>query len=177
MITNSYHYILNLLYILSSTKTIRIVQDYQFTRKIWKVCELGIRSLDRSGAPDIYKRFRIMDGSFMFYMYDQYGKYNYSGCHRMVTKKRVDENGHVWSFLSHEKLSVHVHNRGNNGGSLSFVQPTDKLILLIHYMIRDRGTSQCSTILLSSFTTTRNKKKFQKTNGLGTCIRLLWINS
>jgi Ulp1 family protease len=27
----------------------------------------------------------------------------------MVTKKTVDANGHVWSFLSHEKIFVPVH--------------------------------------------------------------------
>jgi hypothetical protein len=38
----------------------------------WK----AFKRLDRSGLPDIYKRFRIMDGSFMFYMYEQYGKFH-----------------------------------------------------------------------------------------------------
>jgi hypothetical protein len=35
-----------------------------------------IKRLDSSGVSDIYKRFRIMDGSFMYYMYEQYGKHN-----------------------------------------------------------------------------------------------------
>jgi hypothetical protein len=30
----------------------------------------------------------------------------------MVTKKTVDENGHVWSFLSHDKICVTVHKHG-----------------------------------------------------------------
>jgi hypothetical protein len=50
-----------------------------FARKTFK-------RLDRSGAPDIYKRFRIMDGSFMFYIYRKYEKYNYNVCHHMVAK-------------------------------------------------------------------------------------------
>jgi hypothetical protein len=40
----------------------------------WKT----IKRLDSSGVLDIYKWFRIMDGSFMYYMCEQYGKYNYN---------------------------------------------------------------------------------------------------
>jgi hypothetical protein len=54
----------------------------------WKT----IKRLDSAGVPDIYKRFRIMDGSFMYNMYGQYERYNYNGCRRMVTKKTVDSN-------------------------------------------------------------------------------------
>jgi Ulp1 family protease len=32
----------------------------------------------------------------------------------MVTKERVDANGHVWSFLSHEKIFVPVHKHQNH---------------------------------------------------------------
>jgi Ulp1 family protease len=71
----------------------------------WKT----IKRLDRFEVPNIYKRFRIMDGSFMYYMYDQYIKYNYNGCRHMVTKKTIDANGHVWYFLPHEKICVPVH--------------------------------------------------------------------
>jgi hypothetical protein len=34
----------------------------------WK----SIKRLDSAGVPDIYKRFRIMDGYFMYYMHEQY---------------------------------------------------------------------------------------------------------
>jgi phage pi2 protein 07 len=52
----------------------------------WKT----IKRIDSVGVPDIYKRFQIMDGSFMYYMYEQYEKYNYNGCHHMATKKTAD---------------------------------------------------------------------------------------
>jgi hypothetical protein len=64
----------------------------------WKT----ITKQDIAGVPNMYTQFRIMEGSFMYYMYDQYGIYNYNGCRRMVTNKTVDSNGHVISFLSHE---------------------------------------------------------------------------
>jgi Ulp1 family protease len=100
----------------------------------WKT----FKRLDRSGVPDIYKRFRIMDGSFMFYMYEQYEKYNYNGCHRMVTKKKVDENGHVWSFISHEKISVPVQKHGNHW-VLFVICPADRQITIIDSLY-DQGS-------------------------------------
>jgi hypothetical protein len=76
----------------------------------WKT----IKRPDSAGVTNIYKPLRIMDGSFMYYMYEKYKKYNYNGCLRMVTKKTVDENGHVWSFLSHQKIFVPVHKHANH---------------------------------------------------------------
>jgi Ulp1 family protease len=72
-----------------------------------------IKRLDSAGVPAIYKRFRIIDGSFMYYMYEQYEKYNYNGCRRVVTKKTVNSNGHARSFLSHAKIFVPVHKNAN----------------------------------------------------------------
>jgi Ulp1 family protease len=92
----------------------------------WKT----IKRLDNSGVPDIYKWFRIMDGSSVYYMYEQYGKYNYNGCRHMVTKKTVDANGHVWSFLSHEKIFFPVHKHANHW-VLFVVFPADRQITII----------------------------------------------
>jgi hypothetical protein len=96
------------------------------------------KRLDRSGIPDIYTRFRIMDGSFMFYMYKQYGKYNYNGCHLMVPQKTVDENGHVSSFLSHEKIFVPVHKHGNHW-VLFVICPANRQITIIDSLY-DQGS-------------------------------------
>jgi hypothetical protein len=126
------------------TKMNKIVLDCQFTRRIWKVCKLGIglgaisllfllekkTKHNSSGVPDIYKRFRIMDVYFMYYMYEQYRKYNYNGCRRMVRKKKVYANRHVWSFLSHEKIFVPVHNHANHW-VLFVVCPADRQITFI----------------------------------------------
>jgi hypothetical protein len=38
----------------------------------WKT----IKKQDIAGVPNMYKRFRIMEGSCMYYMYEQYEKYN-----------------------------------------------------------------------------------------------------
>jgi Ulp1 family protease len=92
----------------------------------WK----AIKRLDTVGVPNIYKRFRIMDGSFMYYMYEQYERYNYNGCRRMVTKKTVDSNGHVMSFLSHEKICVPVHKDAHHW-VLSVFCPADRQITII----------------------------------------------
>jgi Ulp1 family protease len=78
----------------------------------------------------MYKRFRIMEGSFMYYMYDQYGKYNYNGCRRMATNKTVDSNGHVMSFMSHEKIFVPVHNDLKHW-VLFVICPADRKITII----------------------------------------------
>jgi hypothetical protein len=71
-----------------------------------------------------------MDGSFMYYMYGQYEKYNYNGCCRMVTKKTVDSNGHVWPFISHEKTFVPVHKDANNW-VLFVIFPADRQTTII----------------------------------------------
>jgi Ulp1 family protease len=92
----------------------------------WKT----IKKQDIAGVPNMYKRFRIMEGSFMYYMYDQYGKYNYNGCLRMVTKKTVNSNGHVMSFLFHEKLCVPVHKYLNHW-VLFVICPADRQITII----------------------------------------------
>jgi hypothetical protein len=112
----------------------------------WKT----IKRLNRSGVPNIYKQFRInkqfriMDGSFMYYMYDQYGKYNYNGCHRMVTNKTVDANGHVWSFLSHEKIFVPVHKHQNHWVLLFVICPADQKNTIIDSLY-DQGTWHVKT--------------------------------
>jgi Ulp1 family protease len=92
----------------------------------WKT----IKRLDSAGVPDIYKRFRIMDGSFMYYMYGQYERYNYNGCRCMVMKKTVDSNGHVWSFMSHEKIFVPVH-KDENHWVLFVIFPAHRQITII----------------------------------------------
>jgi hypothetical protein len=78
----------------------------------------------------MYKRFRIMEGSFMYYMYDQYGKYNYNGCRCMVTKKTVDSNGHVMPFLPHKKICVPVH-KDLNHWVIFVIFPADRQITII----------------------------------------------
>jgi hypothetical protein len=125
----------------------KIVLDCQFTRRIWKVCELGIgnwvgntaidvfawktiKIIYSAWVPDIYKRFQIMDGSFRYYMYGQYKRYTYNGCRCMVTKKTVDSNVHVWSFLSHEKICVPVHKDANHW-VLFVICPADQKITII----------------------------------------------
>jgi Ulp1 family protease len=89
-----------------------------------------IKRLESSGVPGIYNQFQIMDGSFMYYMYEQYRKYKYNGCRRMVTKKTVDANGHVWSFLSQEKIFAPVHKFANHW-FLFAVCPVDRQITII----------------------------------------------
>jgi hypothetical protein len=99
----------------------------------WKT----FKRLDRAGVPDIYKRFRIMDGSFMFYMHVKYETCNYNACRRMVTHKTVDENGHVWSFLSHDKICIPIHKHVNHW-VLFVIFPADQQITIIYYLY-DQG--------------------------------------
>jgi Ulp1 family protease len=92
----------------------------------WKT----IKRLDAAGVPNIYKQFRIMEGSFMYYMYEQYEKYNYNGCHHMLTTKTVDLNGHIMSFISHEKIFVPVH-KDLNHWVIFVICPADRQITII----------------------------------------------
>jgi hypothetical protein len=56
------------------------------------------------GVKYVYKCFRIMDSAFMCYMYIAKGEYDFDACRHWVTKKTVDDDGHVWSFLSHDMI-------------------------------------------------------------------------
>jgi hypothetical protein len=71
-----------------------------------------------------------MDASFMLYMYIQNEAYNCNACHRMVTNKTVDEDGHVWSFLSHVKIFVPVH-KHNNHWVIFVICPAERQITVI----------------------------------------------
>jgi Ulp1 family protease len=96
---------------------------------ITDVCALKtIKRLDSSGVPDIYKRFRIMDGSFVYYMYEQYGKYNYNGCRRMVTKKQSMQMDMSGPFFHTRPPPVHKH---ANHWVLFVVCPADRQITII----------------------------------------------
>jgi Ulp1 family protease len=66
----------------------------------------------------------------MYYMYEKYERYNYNGCCRMVTKKTVYSNGHVMSFLSHEKICVPVHKDANHW-VLFVICPANRQITII----------------------------------------------
>jgi Ulp1 family protease len=66
----------------------------------------------------------------MYYMYEQYEKYIYNGCRRMVTKKTVDLNGNVLSFLSHEKICTPVH-KDLNHWVIFVICPADRQITII----------------------------------------------
>jgi Ulp1 family protease len=79
-----------------------------------------------------------MDGSFMYYMYGQFERYNYNGCRRMVTKKTVDSNKHAWSFLPHEKIFVPVY-KDKNHWVLFVICPADRQITIIDSLY-DQGS-------------------------------------
>jgi hypothetical protein len=72
------------------------------------------KRLDKAGVPDIYKRFRIRDASFMFYMYIHHESYTYNAWRGIVTNKTVDKDGHIWYFLSHDNIFVLVHKHNNH---------------------------------------------------------------
>jgi Ulp1 family protease len=108
----------------------------------WKT----IKKQDIVGVPDMYKRFRIMEGSFMHYMYEQYDKYDYNGCRRMVTNKTVNSNGHGMSFLSHEKIYVSVHKYLNHW-VLFVICPADRQITIIDSLY-DQGP--CHVLMLEN---------------------------
>jgi hypothetical protein len=113
----------------------------------------------------------------MYYMYEQYGKYNYNECRRTLTKKTVDANGHVCSFLSHAKIFVPVHNRANHW-VLFVVCPADRKITIIDSLYYQGSWHVMMLNNIVKFIHDYKKsKKIQKINWLGTCIRLLWINN
>jgi Ulp1 family protease len=55
----------------------------------------------------------------------------------MVTKRTVDSNGHVWSFLSHEKIFVLVHKHAHHW-VLFVICPADRQITIID-LLYDQG--------------------------------------
>jgi hypothetical protein len=71
-----------------------------------------------------------MDASFMFSMYKEHEAYTYNACHHMLAHKTVDEDGHVWSFLSQDKIFVPVHTH-NNHWVLFVVCSADRQITVI----------------------------------------------
>jgi hypothetical protein len=76
----------------------------------WKL----FKRIDMAGVKDVYKQFRIMDSAFMYYMHITKGEYYFNVCRRWVTKRTVDDDGHVWSFLSHDLIFVPVHKSKNH---------------------------------------------------------------
>jgi hypothetical protein len=61
----------------------------------WKL----FTKLDMAGVKYVYKRFKIIDIAFMYYMYLSKGQCDFNACRRWVTKKSFDDDIHVWSFL------------------------------------------------------------------------------
>jgi hypothetical protein len=61
----------------------------------WKL----FNRLDMGGVKDFYKRFRIMDSAFMYYMYIRKVQYDFNACRRWMTNKTFHDDGHGWSFL------------------------------------------------------------------------------
>jgi hypothetical protein len=72
---------------------------------IWKLLAMIVKI----GMKDVYKRFKIMDINFMYYMFVQLGRYDFDSCRRWVTKREVNADGHVFSFMSHELILVPVN--------------------------------------------------------------------
>jgi Ulp1 family protease len=92
----------------------------------WKL----FKRLDRCGVKDVYKRFKIMDSVFRYYMYLAKGEYDFHACRCWVTNKSVDDDGHVWSFLSHEMIFVPVHEH-NDHWVLFIICPVNREITVI----------------------------------------------
>jgi hypothetical protein len=76
----------------------------------WKL----FKRLGMARIKEFYKRFRITDNAFMYYMYIIKVEYDLNACRRWVTGKTVDDDGHVWYFLSHKMIFVPVQKSNNH---------------------------------------------------------------
>jgi hypothetical protein len=71
----------------------------------WKLFDM----LNELGIKDMYKRFKITDSGFAYQMYFANEHYDLNACHHWVTKKDVNYDGHIFSFLSHKMVFVPVN--------------------------------------------------------------------
>jgi hypothetical protein len=77
---------------------------------------------------DVYKRFKIMDSGFMYYMFVQFDRYDSDAC--WVPKRGVNPDGHVFLFMSHELMFVPV-NMENVHWVLFIICPANREIIVI----------------------------------------------
>jgi Ulp1 family protease len=101
---------------------------------IWKLLDM----LVKIGMMDVYKRFKIMDSGFMYYMFVQLGHYNFDSCRHWVTKREVNDDGHMISFMSHELISVPM-NMENVHWCLFLICPANREIIVIDSLYDPRS--------------------------------------
>jgi hypothetical protein len=101
---------------------------------IWKL--LGM--LIKIEMKYVYKRFKIMDSGFVYYMFVQLGRYDFDSCRRWATKREVNDDGHVFSFMSHELISVPV-NMENVHWCLFVICPANREIIVIDSLYDPRS--------------------------------------
>jgi hypothetical protein len=65
--------------------------------------------LNKLGIKDVYKRFKSMESGFMDYIYLAKERYDFNACRPWVTKKGVNDDGHIVSVLSHKIIVVPVN--------------------------------------------------------------------
>jgi hypothetical protein len=132
----------------------------------WKL----FKRLGMAGLKDVYKPFRIMGSAFMYYMYIQTEAYNFNAC-RCWGGGAVENDGHVGTFLSHDKIFVPVH-KSNNHWVIFIICPADRQIAVFDSLYEPR---QWYVTILDNLV--RFIHDYQKSkdilNGLGICIRLL----
>jgi hypothetical protein len=83
--------------------------------------------LDKAGAPDIYKRFRIMDALFMFCMYIQNEVYNNNAFHHMVTNKAC-------LIIPFPQQNIRSSPQTQQPLGALFICPADRHITVIDYL-------------------------------------------
>jgi hypothetical protein len=81
----------------------------------------------------VYKRFKFMDSGFVYCMFLSKEEYDVSACHRWAMKKDVNDDGHIFSFLSHEVICVPV-SMDNMNWILFAIVPANREILVIDYL-------------------------------------------
>jgi Ulp1 family protease len=92
----------------------------------WKLIDV----LSKLGVKDVYKRFKFMDSGFVYYKFLAKEEYDFSAWHHWATKKDMNDDGHIFSFLSHEVICVPV-NMKNMHWILFYIIPVNREMLVI----------------------------------------------
>jgi Ulp1 family protease len=131
---------------------------------IWKLLDM----LVKLGIKDVLKRFKIMDSWFMYYMFVQNERYDFDACRRWVTKKDVNSDGHVLSFMSHELMFVPV-NMDNVHWILFVICPENREMIVIDSLYDPISQYHISMYrnLVHFIQEYQRKKRFHKKSGHG----------
>jgi hypothetical protein len=92
----------------------------------WKLIDM----LNKLGVKDVYNWFKFTDSGFVYYMYLPNHEYDYISCRRLAMKKEVNDNGHIFSFLSHEVIFLTVEMDNIHWIMFAIIPPIREILVI-----------------------------------------------